>query len=71
MKDIIVNHFKSHDVKSSKNIGKQDIDQAQIVFSHLKNNKGCIYSLIPNVWLNERGWEKLYKGIDKLLEKLF
>lgn len=52
-------------------IDKQDIDQAQIIFSYLKNKKNnSSYLLIPTTWLKGSQGEKLDVGIDKLLGSL-
>jgi excinuclease ABC subunit C len=71
MKDIIKKYFRPNTLKQSKKINKYDIDQAQIVFSYLQNSKDCLYCLVPYSWLNEKGAEKLEKGLDKFIEKLF
>jgi excinuclease ABC subunit C len=68
IKHSIMEHFDLSDNKEMKTFDKQDIDQAQIIFSYLKNRKNdCSYILIPNSWLKEGKGIRLNNGIDKLL----
>lgn len=68
IKSLIMEYLKVSENKDVKKIDKQDIDQAQIIFSYLKNRKNnCSYLLIPNSWLKDRSGIKLDNGIDKLL----
>ena len=70
IKDLILKHLIINESKEIKEIDKQDIDQAQIIFSYLKNRKNnCNYLLIPNSWIKDREGSKLDKGIDKLLSQ--
>jgi excinuclease ABC subunit C len=70
LKDIVLRYFKPVPPGSSNKLDKQNIDQAQIVYSYLKNSRSCIHSLIPAAWLKESGREKLDLGIDKLVGNL-
>ncbi|MDF2673569.1 MAG: hypothetical protein K0R09_1834 [Clostridiales bacterium] len=68
IKGSILEHLRVNENLEKKKIDKQDIDQAQIIFSYLKNRKNnCSYILIPNSWLKDREGSKLDNGIDKLL----
>jgi excinuclease ABC subunit C len=71
LKELSIKYFKPNIKKQIKEIEKEDIDEAQIIFSYLKNSKDCVYSLIPAAWLNEKGMEKLDKGIDKLVDRFY
>lgn len=51
-------------------IEKGEIDQAQIVFSYLKNKKECSYIVIPKLWLQKKDRVKLEDGVKKLLDGL-
>lgn len=68
VKSTILKHLKANENKESIKVDKQDIDQAQIIFSYLKNKKNnCKYIIIQNSWLNDKPGNKLEAGIDKLL----
>lgn len=68
IKGSILKYLKVNENKEVKKIDKQDIDQAQIIFSYLKNRKNnCKYILIPNSWIKRSGEIRLDNGIDKLL----
>jgi excinuclease ABC subunit C len=51
-------------------INKQDIDQAQIIYSYLKNKKECSYIVVPQSWLKKKENLKLEQGIMKLVNML-
>ena len=62
----IVTFFKNKGHKSTKEISKDEIDQAQIIYSYLKNNN-CNYITIPNKWILTKDSEQIDLAIDKLL----
>ncbi len=51
-------------------IDKQDIDQAQIVYSYLKNKKECSYVVVPQSWLKKKDMSKLGQGMKRLSDML-
>jgi excinuclease ABC subunit C len=55
------------DASKTREIGKQEIDQAHIVYSYIKNKKDCSYMLIPKSWLTKSNISRLEQGIEKLL----
>lgn len=68
IKASILKYLKNDDSKEAKEVDKQAIDQAQIIFSYLQSKKNnCRYILIPNSWLKDRGGIKLEDAINKLL----
>lgn len=69
IKNSVLEHLRANERKQRTNVNKQDIDQAQIIFSYLKNRKNnCKYIIIPNSWFKDKSGNKLDEGIDKLLE---
>lgn len=56
--------------KENIEVEKGEIDQAQILFSYLKNKKECSYLLIPRNWMSSKESEKLYKGIREFVGSL-
>jgi excinuclease ABC subunit C len=70
LKEIATIYFKPDGLKKSNKVDKEDIDQSQIVFSYLQNNKDCVYVLIPDSWLREKNGEKLDKGLNKFVIKV-
>lgn len=68
IKRLIQEHLRPDEDKEAKTVDKQDLDQAQIIFSYLKNKKNnCSYILIPNSYLKDRLGVKLDNALDKLL----
>ena len=59
--------FQKHETAS---IDKQDIDQAQIIYSYLKNKKECSYMVIPKNWLKKKEPSKLESGMKRLVDML-
>lgn len=49
-------------------VGKEEIDQSQIIYSYLKKNT-CSYSFIPKSWIKSGNSDKLRATIKELLEK--
>lgn len=51
-------------------IDKGEIDQAQILYSYLKNKKDCKQISISKSWLKTQDTTNLEQGVQKLVEKL-
>ncbi len=68
IRDAVFNYLKPDKSGQKISLGKQDLDQAHIIYSYLKNHKNnCRYIVIPSTWLEEVTGSKLCKGIKKLL----
>lgn len=50
IKKAILSHFKIHFTQSTIAVSKDDIDEAQIIYSYLRSNN-CKYIIIPDHWL--------------------
>lgn len=70
VKDLIIRHIKDYSIGTS-GLDKREVDQAHIVYSYLKNKKGCCYINIPAAWLKGNDYSKLERGVDKLVGKLY
>ncbi|MDP4145918.1 MAG: GIY-YIG nuclease family protein [Bacillota bacterium] len=67
LKNNILSYFKNETSKDSIDIGKEEIDEAQIIYSYLKSKtNGCRHAVISESWLNS----SMNSGIDKVLDKL-
>lgn len=55
----------------TRKISKEEIDEAQIIYSYLKNNKACNYTVIPNTWIVKKQDAKLGEAVDKICGKYF
>lgn len=68
IKSTILKHLRADNVRQEISLGKQDMDQAHIIYSYLKNHKNdCRYMIIPNTWLRDSTGDKLHVGVEKLL----
>jgi len=64
----LVLNYKEELIKNEfLEIEKDEIDQAQIVYSYLKNKKDCCYVTIAKSWLNKNDTTKLQQAIKKLM----
>lgn len=69
IQDMIICLFKDEAaVTSLERVSKYEIDEAQIVYSYLKNSK-CKYAIIPDKWLDNNNMINLKEEIDKLFSK--
>lgn len=71
IKKNIMNYFKNNESGIIKKISKEDIDEAQIIYSYLKSNN-CNYVIIPNEWLDtndEANIESMISGLINLDSK--
>jgi len=69
-KSNIKHYFSNISVNSSFAIGKEDLDEAQIIYSYLKSNSSnCTHTIIPEKWLHAETNLDINK-VDKLLTHL-
>jgi excinuclease ABC subunit C len=61
------NELKKNDVAE---IDKGEIDQGQILYSYIKNKKGCNHISISKSWLKGQETVRLELGVQKLIERL-
>lgn len=66
---MIMEHLKDKK-KEAFRVDKKEIDQAHIVYSYLKNKKGCGCISIPKSWLKQNNIDKLERGAEKLIAKV-
>jgi excinuclease ABC subunit C len=66
IKSIILSHFKIDREGSHNKLSKEDLDEAQIIYSYLKSSN-CKYIIIPDDWLKAENNTKL----DEELATLF
>ncbi len=66
IKSTIIEYFKTQAHPLSIEIRKDEIDEAQIIYSYLKNNV-CEYLIIPEHWLNTENHEKIDLAINEFL----
>lgn len=69
IKSKILSYFKQSQALSSIEVSKDEIDQAQIIYSYLKSND-CNYVLIPGNWLDTEDSEEINDALLNLLKKL-
>lgn len=50
LKPLIIAHVKLNDIHSSHKVNKDELDEAQIIYSYLKSSQ-CKYLIIPDEWL--------------------
>ncbi|KQL38191.1 DNA helicase UvrC [Bacillus sp. FJAT-25509] len=60
-----LDYFKNNHVQSSKDVSRDEIDEAQIIYSYL-NSKNCKHLIVPKRWLNLTS-TKLKKELQKLV----
>ncbi|MGZ4161165.1 MAG: UvrB/UvrC motif-containing protein, partial [Neobacillus sp.] len=69
MKTAILNFFKTEVRNLSERVGKDDIDEAQIIFSYLTGST-CKYAIIPETWLDPEMGTNIDESINKLLKEV-
>jgi len=62
----ILSYFNSEILGSSLDVNRHQIDEAQIIYSYLKNNN-CKYTIIPDSWLLSENKTTIDEEIKKLL----
>ncbi len=66
IKTIILTFFKRNTRQPSLKISKNEIDDAQIIYSYLKSSN-CNYIVIPNTWLHPKKHDQIDLAIHTLL----
>jgi len=66
IRETIFNTFKQSEKRESAVIGKEELDEAQIIYSYL-NGGNARFVVIPEEWLDGSQYEKLDVSIDHLL----
>ena len=66
IRDIIFTSFHQIEKRKSVVIGKEELDEAQIIYSYL-NGGNARYIVIPEEWLDDREHEKVDISIDQLI----
>ncbi len=69
IKTNIITYFKNHPSIPSIDISKDEIDEAQIIYSYLKSNN-CSYSIIPEKWLDSENHPSIELAVNKLLRNM-
>jgi len=62
----ILSCYKGKNRKHSSKLNQDELDDAQIIYSYLKNSN-CSHIVIPQTWLNEKNIIKVDQSIDKWL----
>lgn len=70
IKTNILSVFKSSDQSTTLDINKDEIDEAQIIYSYLKSN-ACHYLIIPENWLYTENHSKMDRAINELVSSIF
>jgi excinuclease ABC subunit C len=66
IRENIFHSFQGSEIRKSVVIGKEELDEAQIIYSYL-NGGNARYIIIPEEWLDGSESEKLDASIDQLL----
>lgn len=67
LKKHILVYFNDESINKPVEIGKEELDQAQIIYAYLKKNKESLrHAVIPENWIQN----KMYKNIDTALDNL-
>lgn len=70
LKTNILFYFNDESLKNSIEIGKDELDEAQIIYTYLKNeSSSCNYALILKKWLKASNNINIDKALNKLLLK--
>jgi excinuclease ABC subunit C len=67
LKELIISYFDSKISSFPTEVSREELDEAQIVYSYLKSND-CGSVIIPSKWLNSKSHVKLDKALNKLLK---
>jgi excinuclease ABC subunit C len=68
--DLVIRYKEELKKDESVEIDKADIDQAQILYSYIKNKKDCNQISISKSWLKGKDAAKLEQGVQKFVENL-
>ncbi|MFL0246153.1 GIY-YIG nuclease family protein [Candidatus Clostridium stratigraminis] len=67
--ELTLHYFSLKTLKSSIEIGRNDIDEAQIIYSYLNTNKNnCRFAAIPEDWIENKLETSINEAIDLLLK---
>lgn len=68
LKTNILSYFNDKSLKSSLKIEKDDLDEAQIIYSYLKSkSSNCKHAVISEKWINTPNNKNIDKAVAKLL----
>lgn len=68
--EVILENFKACAENSIINIARDEIDEAQIIYSYLKNKSNeCRYVVIPPEWISSDALNDIEKAVKTLLNK--
>jgi excinuclease ABC subunit C len=65
----VITYFKDQEQNYSTKVNREEIDEAQIIYSYLKNSS-CRYAVIAEEWLDSDSHAALKKTLAKLLSAL-
>jgi excinuclease ABC subunit C len=67
--DVIVTLFKDSALENSLEIGKNEIDETQIIYTYLNSEQnGCNYFVVPKDWILRKDVESLKNSIYSILK---
>jgi excinuclease ABC subunit C len=70
IKEHVLFYFKTEAPKTLVEVNKDELDEAQIIYSYLKSPKSnCRHVVIPEEWLNNKSSENLNIAINELFSK--
>jgi excinuclease ABC subunit C len=65
LKDNIIS--KLEDKATPSKIGKEELDESQIIYSYLKSNtNNCKHTIIPQDWINAKTYDKIIGALEDL-----
>lgn len=67
---MILSNIEQLQIPETASLDKQDMDQAQIIYSYLKNKKECSYIVISKNWLKKKDKSKLELRMKRLVDML-
>ncbi|MNN23585.1 hypothetical protein D3C81_1369900 [compost metagenome] len=67
IKERVLHFFEEYPEKMCNELGRDEIDTAQIIYSYLHHNN-CHYVFLPKEWLIEKKHTKLDKALREFLE---
>jgi len=66
-KSNIISHFRN-DLKSSFNVGKNEIDEVYIIYNYLKSKESaCKYMSIAEQWINDMDSSNINRAVDEFI----
>lgn len=68
---LALKHFSGENTGDIKDISKEDVDRAQIIYSYIKGSKNNLYhTVIYKSYISNRDISKLKRAVDQLILKL-